>query len=72
MRSRKQHGQILRIGDRWYLRYWERRAIGGTIERSRATQQLGPVTTRGKRPPADIKAEAERHMANINSDSIPA
>ena len=32
MRSRKQHGQILRIGDRWYLRYRERRAVGGTIE----------------------------------------
>ena len=72
MRNRKQAGQVIRIGDRWYVRYWERRNIGGTIERKRVTHQLGPVTTRGKRPPADIKAEAERHMASIHSAAIPA
>ena len=22
MRNRKQKGQIIRIGDRWYVRYW--------------------------------------------------
>jgi hypothetical protein len=33
---------------------------------------LGPVTTRGKRPPADVIAEAGRHMAMINSGTIPA
>jgi len=69
---RKQAGQVIRIGDRWYVRYWERRNIGGTIERKRVTHQLGPITTRGKRPPADIVAEAERHMATINSGTIPA
>jgi len=72
MRTRKQKGQVIRIGDRWYCRYWERRSIGGTIERKRVTHPLGPVTTRGKRPPADIKAEAERHMATVNSGAIPA
>src|SRR5271165_6743008 len=72
MRNRKQNGQIVRIGDRWYVRYWERRNIGGTVERKRVTQQLGPVTTRGKRPPADIEKEAERHMATINGGAIPA
>jgi integrase len=72
MRTRKQEGQVIRIGDRWYVRYWERRNIGGTIERKRVTHQLGPVTTRGKRPPADILAEAERHMATIDSGTIPA
>ena len=55
-------GQVIRIGDRWYVRYWERRNIGGTIERKRVTHRLGPVTTRGKSPPAEIVAEAERHM----------
>ena len=70
MRNRKQAGQVIRIGDRWYVRYWERRNIGGTIERKRVTHQLGPVTTRGKRPPADIVTEAERHMATINSGTI--
>ena len=72
MRNRKQHGQIIRIGDRWYVRYWERRNSGGNIERKRVTHQLGPVTTRGKRPPADIESEVERHMATINSGAIPA
>jgi hypothetical protein len=49
-----------------------RRNVGGTIERKRVTHQLGPVTTRGKRPPADIKAEADRHMAPVNTGTIPA
>jgi integrase len=72
MRNRKQQGQIIRIGDRWYVRYWERRNIGGTIERKRVTHSIGEVTTRGKRPPADIKTEAERHMATVNSGAVPA
>jgi hypothetical protein len=58
---RKQRGQIIRIGDRWYVRYWERRNIGGTIERKRVTHSIGEVTTRGKRPPADIVTEEQRH-----------
>ena len=72
MRNRKQQGQIIRIANRWYVRYWERRNIGGTIERKRVTHSIGEVTTRGKRPPADIKTEAERHMATMNSGSVPA
>ena len=72
MRNRKQQGQIIRIGDRWYVRYWERRNVGGTIEHKRVTHQLGPVVTRGKHPPADIMDEAERHMATVNSGTIPA
>jgi integrase len=72
MRTRKQQGQIIRIGERWYVRYWERRNIGGTIERKRVTHSIGQVTTRGKRPPADIKTEAERHMATVNSGTVPA
>jgi hypothetical protein len=71
-RNRKQQGQIIRIGDRWYVRYWERRNIGGTVERKRVTHSIGEVTTRGKRPPADIKTEAERHMATVNSGTVPA
>ena len=69
---RKQCGQIIRIGDRWYVRYWERRNVGGTLERKRVTHSIGEVTTRGKRPPADIKTEAERHMATVNSGTVPA
>ena len=72
MRNRKQHGQIIRIGDRWYVRYWERRNVCGKVERKRVTFQLGPVSTRGKRPPADILTEAERHMAIVNNGTIAA
>jgi integrase len=69
---RKQSGQIVRIGDRWYVRYWEKRNVRGTIERKRVSHQLGLVTTRGKRPPADIQDEAERHMATVNGGVVPA
>ena len=69
---RRQHGQVIRIGDRWYVRYWERRTIGGTVERKRVTHSLGKITTRGKRPPADIVNEAERHMGTVNSGCLPA
>ena len=69
---REQKGQIVRIGERWFVRYWERRNAGGTIERKRVSHLLGNVTTRGKRPPADIAIEAQRHMATVNSGTIPA
>lgn len=71
MRNRKQKGTIIRIGGRGYVRYWERRNTGERIERKRVPHSLGPVTTRGKRPAADIVAEAERHMATVNSGAIP-
>ena len=41
MRHREQKGQIIRIGDHWYVRYWERRNIGGSIERNKVTHELG-------------------------------
>jgi integrase len=69
---RKQSGQIIRIGNRWYVRFWERRNIDGKLERKRVTHQLGTVTTRSKRAPADIVTEAERHMATVNAGSITA
>src|ERR1700737_3425793 len=72
MRNRRQQGQIIRIGNRWYVRYWERRNIGGSVERKRVTHSIGEVMTRGKRPPADVKTEAERHMATVNSGTVPA
>lgn len=72
MRKRKQQaGQIIRIGDRWHVRYWERRSMNGSVERKRVTHFLGQVTTRGKRPPADIVTEASRHMATVNSGTVP-
>jgi integrase len=72
MRNRKQHGQIIRIGNRWYVRYWEHRSIGGNVERKRVTHSIAEVTTRGKHPPADIKTEAKQYMATVNGGTIPA
>jgi integrase len=72
VRSRRQNGTIVRIGESWFVRYWEHRKIADRIERKRISRSLGPVTSRGKHPPADIKKEAERYMATINSGTIPA
>jgi len=72
MQNRKQNGQIVRIGKHWYVRYWEHRNVGGTLQRKRYSHQLGPVTSRGKRPPKDIEHEAESHMTTVRSGVIPA
>ncbi len=73
MRNRKQSGHIVRIGDRWFVRYWERRNVAGTLEKKRVSHPLAPVTTTGKRPPADVLAEAERYMATtVNSGRMVA
>ena len=72
MRNRKQKGQIFRIGDRWYVRYWEGRNVKGKVERKRVTHQIGPVTTRGKRPPADIVSVPPRSAGNGHSADSPA
>jgi len=72
MRKRKQGGQIVVISDRWFVRYYEHRNVGGALQRKRVSHPLGPVTTRGKYPPADIEAAAEAHMQTINNAVIPA
>jgi integrase len=70
--QRKQKGLIVQISNRWYVRYWERRTVDGSIRKQRVSHQLGPVTTRGKRPPADVVAEAELHMMEVNRGAIQA
>ena len=69
-RRREQKGQIVRIGGWWFVRYWERRNVGGAIKRKRVSHRLGLVTTRGKRAPADIETEAEKHMATVATSAI--
>lgn len=68
----RQKGHIVRISGRWYVRYWERRNIGGTVEQKRVSHCLGAVTTRGKHPPADIKDAGAEHMSVVNGGKIPA
>lgn len=72
MRHRKQRGSIVLIGTRWHVRYWQSVTIEGTIKRKLLSHPLGPATTRGKRPPADIVTEAERFMLTINTGAVPA
>ena len=67
-----QNGHIVKITDRWYVRYWERRNVNGTVEQKRVSHCLGAVTTRGKHPPADIKDAAAEHMGTVNGGKIPA
>src|SRR6266496_1770177 len=67
-----QNGQIVKISGRWYVRYREHRNVNGTVKQKRVSHCLGPVTTRGKRPPADIADAAAEHLATVNRGSIPA
>jgi hypothetical protein len=69
---RKQSGQIVRISDRWYVRYWERRNVAGNVERKRVTHPLGPVITRGKYVPVEIEEAAAEHMRTINGSRVEA
>lgn len=66
-----QNGQIVKISGRWYVRYRERRNVDGSIQQKRVSHPLGPVTTRGKHPPADIEDAAREHMATVNTGKIP-
>ncbi|HKM84709.1 MAG TPA: hypothetical protein VJW96_00775 [Terriglobales bacterium] len=72
MRNREQKGTIVRISKNWHVRFWERVNVNGTIMRKRKTHLLGPVTTRGKRAPADIETECKAFMATMNGCAIPA
>jgi integrase len=68
-RARKQKGQICRWNDKWYLRYYRRSRINGTVERKRVCQLLGEATTRGKRPPQSITDEAENFINSVNAET---
>ena len=67
-----QNGHVVKISNRWYVRYWERRNVNGSVEQKRVSYCLGSVTTRGKRPPADIEDAAAGHMATVNGGKLPA
>lgn len=67
-----QKGQVVRISGRWYVRFREKRNVNGTIEQKRVSHCLGPVTTRGKHPPADIKEAAAVFMSTVTQNAIPS
>jgi integrase len=70
MNKRKQNGTIVAFSGRWYLRYYEPRLIDGVLVRKRVSHVLGPVTTRGKTPPQEIKDEAELHMLTFRKSEL--
>jgi integrase len=65
-----QNGTIVKRSGRWYVRYWERRNINGTVQQKRVSQCLGSVITRGKLPPADIKAAAAEHLTAVTHSKV--
>jgi integrase len=65
--AKRQNGFLVKIGSNWYVRSWERRVVNGVVVRQRVSHKLGPVTTKGKKPPADVVAEAAQHMAGVNT-----
>ena len=68
---RKQTGTIVQFCGRWYVRYSDYRTENATLVRKKLSHCLGKVTTKGKRPPADIEKSAEDFMQTINESIIP-
>ena len=48
MRRRKQNGTIVRIGENWHVRYWERVNVSGEIVRKKKSHL--PNTSSGASP----------------------
>ncbi len=69
--KREQQGSIVRIGDHWFVRYWAKRNISGTLVRKRLGHELGPVTTRGKHPPDEVRKAARLYMATLATSTLP-
>lgn len=67
---KKQKGTIVAISGRWFLRYYERRNVNGELVSKRPSTCLGPFTTRGKNPPADIVKAAEEFMMKVNYNHV--
>jgi hypothetical protein len=64
-RSSKGNGTIQRIGNCWYLRFWDWRVIDGQQQRVRVRKKLCEVEAgyRSKKPPADVVQVADEFLA---------
>ena len=69
-RKREQSGQIFKRHGSWYVRFYESRVVEGEVKRIRLARRLGEVTTRGKRPPADVEKQAEELISTVNSPHL--
>jgi hypothetical protein len=65
-RKRQQTGTIFNARSFWYVRYFEDRVEGGEVKHARIAKQVGPVTTRGKRPPFTIEEQAKAIVEDAN------
>jgi integrase len=68
--AKRQQGLIVKIGKFWFVRYWERRMVTGAVVRQRVSHKLGPVTTKGKNPPANIVAASAQHMVSVHTAGL--
>jgi integrase len=66
---REQKGSIILRSGKWYVTWWERRNIAGSVDRKRVTHYLGEKITGGKYRPADIVAACKLHMATVNANT---
>ena len=57
-KKRQQTGSIFKARGNWYVRYFQDRVVDGKLRHDRIAKQIGPVTSRGKRPPRKIEDEA--------------
>jgi integrase len=70
-RRREQKGSIVRIGDRWFVRYWRDVADDGKLIRKRESVPIGPAEGRAtKQPPAEIRELATAHVRKVISSKI--
>jgi len=70
-RKKQQAGYIFQARGVWYVRYFEDRMVDGQIRHDRIAKRIGPVTSRGKRPPRQIEDEARNIVAATVTNSNP-
>jgi hypothetical protein len=68
---REQKGYITKIGAYWCGRLWSVKQVDGEMKRVRISRKIDLVTTRGKKPPDDIKTKWKAILRKME-DSNPS
>ncbi|MCI0351140.1 MAG: site-specific integrase [Acidobacteriales bacterium] len=72
-RKQMQKGTFVKISGDWFVRYWEKRNVNGTVKQKRVSHRLGKVENpRAKHPPKDIQDAGEEHIRMVTGANIPA
>jgi integrase len=70
-RRREQRGSVVRIGDRWFVRFWRDVADNGKLVRKRETVPIGLAEGRStKHPPQNIREQATEYVRKVTSSKI--